>query len=145
MLSKALLKVSWWLHNYIDRFTWSAFLIFSRHKIFRDSSKELSAILEPRVLIPSTTSKLFSIHKVQIIYLSFDLECEKNKNKQKEAGIGRFKNCFESDVTSCWNSFQWRSCSVTQHLSLKFNAGSNWILNMNKNEEALIQCDQMME
>ena len=33
---------------------------------------------------------LFSIYIVQIVYLSFELECEKNENKQKEAGIGPF-------------------------------------------------------
>ena len=33
---------------------------------------------------------LFSIYIVQIVYLSFELECEKNENKQKEAGIGQF-------------------------------------------------------
>ena len=35
---------------------------------------------------------LFSIYIVQIEYLSFELECEKNENKQKEAGIGPFFN-----------------------------------------------------
>ena len=34
---------------------------------------------------------LFSIYIVQIVYLSFELECEKNENIQKEAGIGPFK------------------------------------------------------
>ena len=33
---------------------------------------------------------LFSIYIVQNAYLSFELECEKNENKQKEAGIGPF-------------------------------------------------------
>ena len=33
----------------------------------------------------------FLIYIVHIVYLSFQLECEKNKNKQKEAGIGPFK------------------------------------------------------
>ena len=28
----------------------------------------------------------------QIIFLSFNLECEKNENKQKEAGIAHLKN-----------------------------------------------------
>ena len=32
----------------------------------------------------------FSIYIVQIVYLSFELECEKNKNEQKEVGIGPF-------------------------------------------------------
>ena len=32
----------------------------------------------------------FSIYIVQIVYLSFELECEKNENKRKEAGIGPF-------------------------------------------------------
>ena len=35
---------------------------------------------------------LFSIYLVQIVYLSFELLCEKNENKQKEAGIGPFFN-----------------------------------------------------
>ena len=48
------------------------------------------SILPPRVRLQSTPSTLFSIYIVQIVYLSFELECEKNKNKQKEAGIGPF-------------------------------------------------------
>ena len=58
----------------------------------RHSSVDLSApsILLPRVWVPSTPSILFSIYKVQIVYLSLKLECKKNKNKQKEAGIGPF-------------------------------------------------------
>ena len=53
---------------------------------------DLSApsIMPPQVRVPSTPSTLFSIYIVQIVYLSFELECEKNKNKQKEAGIGPF-------------------------------------------------------
>ena len=35
---------------------------------------------------------LFSIYIVHIVYFSFELECEKNENKPKEAGIGPFKN-----------------------------------------------------
>ena len=40
---------------------------------------------------------LFSIYIVQIVYLPFELECEKNENKQKEGGIGPFlkKEVFE--------------------------------------------------
>ena len=53
----------------------------------RDSSVDLSL---PRVWVPSTPSMLFSIYIVQIVYLSFELDCEKNENKQKEAGIGPF-------------------------------------------------------
>ena len=59
----------------------------------RYSSVDSSApsIMLPRVRVPSTPSTLFSIYIVQIVYLSFELECEKNeKNKQKEAGIGPF-------------------------------------------------------
>ena len=41
-------------------------------------------------LSPKHTIYTFSIYKVQIVYLSFELECERNKNKQKEAGIGLF-------------------------------------------------------
>ena len=33
---------------------------------------------------------LFSIYIVHIVYFSFELECEKNENKPKEAGIGPF-------------------------------------------------------
>ena len=32
----------------------------------------------------------FSIYIVQVVYLSFELECEMNKNKQKEARISPF-------------------------------------------------------
>ena len=58
----------------------------------RYSSVDSSApsIMPPRVQVQSTPSTLFSIYIVQIVYLSFELECEKNKNKQKEAGIGPF-------------------------------------------------------
>ena len=58
----------------------------------RHSSLDLSApsILPPRVWVPTTPSTLFSIYIVQIVYLSIELECEKNKDKQKEAGIGPF-------------------------------------------------------
>ena len=58
----------------------------------RSSSVDSSApsILPPLVWVPSTPSTLFSIYIVQIVYLSFELECEKNKNKQKEAGIGPY-------------------------------------------------------
>ena len=48
------------------------------------------SILPPRVRAPSTPTMLFSIYIFQIFYLSFELECERNKNKQKEAGIGLF-------------------------------------------------------
>ena len=34
----------------------------------------------------------FSIYIVQILYLSFELECETNENKQKEAGLAHLKN-----------------------------------------------------
>ena len=61
---------------------------------------DLSApsILLPRVRVPSTPSTLFSIYIVQIVYLSFELECEKNENKQKEARIGSF---FKKTVRVC--------------------------------------------
>ena len=48
----------------------------------------MPTILPPRVRIPSTPSTLFSIYIVEIEYLTFELECEKNENKQKGAGIG---------------------------------------------------------
>ena len=49
----------------------------------------------PGFKVPNTPFMLFSIYIVQIVYLSHELECEKNKIKQKEAGIGQFflKNC----------------------------------------------------
>ena len=58
----------------------------------RYSSVDLSApsIMPPWVRVPNTPTTLFSIYIVQIVYLSFELECEKNENKQKEAGIGLF-------------------------------------------------------
>ena len=58
----------------------------------RHSSVDLSApsILPPQVQVPSTPSMVFSIYIVQIVYLSFELECEKNENKQKVAGISPF-------------------------------------------------------
>ena len=54
----------------------------------RYSSLDSSApsIMPPRVRVPC----FLSIYIVQIVYLSFELECEKNENKQKEAGIGPF-------------------------------------------------------
>ena len=49
------------------------------------------SILPPWVRVPSA----FSIYIVQIVYFSFELECESNENKQKEAGIGPFlKNSY---------------------------------------------------
>ena len=58
----------------------------------RYSSVDSSApsTLPPRVRVPSTPSTLFSIYIVRIVYLSFKLECEKDENKQKEAGNGPF-------------------------------------------------------
>ena len=50
----------------------------------------MPSILPPRVRVPSIPSMLFSIYIVQILYLSFELECEKNENIQKEARIGPF-------------------------------------------------------
>ena len=56
------------------------------------SSLDSSApsILPPQVRVPSTPSMLYSIYIVQILNLSFELECEKDENKQKEAGICPF-------------------------------------------------------
>ena len=45
------------------------------------------SILPPRVHV---YIYIFSIYTVQIVYFSLGLECEKNENKQKEAGIGPF-------------------------------------------------------
>ena len=55
----------------------------------RHSSVDLSApsILLPRVRVPRTPSTLFSIYIVQIPYLSLELECKKNENKQKETHL----------------------------------------------------------
>ena len=59
----------------------------------RYSSVDSSApsIMLPRVQVPSTPSLLLSVCIVQIVYLSFELECDKNQSKQKEAGIAHFK------------------------------------------------------
>ena len=59
----------------------------------RHSSVDSSvlSLLPPRVRVTSAPSTLFSIYIVQIVYLSFGLEWEKNENKQKKAGIGPFK------------------------------------------------------
>ena len=35
--------------------------------------------------------RFFSIYIAQIVYFSFELECDKNESKQKEVGIGPFK------------------------------------------------------
>ena len=43
-----------------------------------------------RLRLPSCRPGFESIYIVQIVYLSFELECEKNENKQKEAWIGPF-------------------------------------------------------
>ena len=53
-----------------------------------DSS--VPSILPPQVWAPSTPTTLFSMYKAQIVCLSLELECEKNENEQKEAGIGPF-------------------------------------------------------
>ena len=42
------------------------------------------SILPPRVRVPSTPSMLFSIYIVQIVYLSFELECGKNEKINKK-------------------------------------------------------------
>ena len=57
----------------------------------------ITSILLAQVRVPSTPSMLFSIYFVQIVYLSYELACEKNENKQKEAGIGPFLkfNCLQ--------------------------------------------------
>ena len=39
---------------------------------------------------PKQTIYAFSIYKVQIVYLSRELECEKNKNKQKGPVLSHF-------------------------------------------------------
>ena len=43
---------------------------------------------------PGFESQAYHLCFFQIIYLSFELGCEKNENKQKEAGIGPFKKNF---------------------------------------------------
>ena len=90
-----------WLHFHcLDTKTWAiivyrfqkniAIFLLALNNIAIDSSVDSSApsILPPWVRVPSTPSMLFSIFIFQIVYLSFELECEKNENKQKEAGIG---------------------------------------------------------
>ena len=77
-------------HQILNKFEQKRKII--KFKGCRHSSVDSSApsILLPRVRVPSTPSTLFSIYIVQIVNLSFELECEKNKNIQKEAGIGPF-------------------------------------------------------
>ena len=82
------------------------------------SSVDLSApsIMPPQVRVPSTPSTLFSIYIVQIVYLSFELECEKNKNKQKEAGIVPFKKRKLTHLEAGWKGwvrvFRGKACPV---------------------------------
>ena len=82
------------------------------------SSVDLSSpsILPPQVRVPSTPSTLFSIYIVQIVYLSFELECEKNKNKQKEAGIVPFKKRKLTHLEAGWKGwvrvFRGKACPV---------------------------------
>ena len=58
----------------------------------RHSSVDSSApsILPPRIRVPSTSSMLFSIYIIQILCLSFELECEKNENRQKRPRLAHF-------------------------------------------------------
>ena len=51
-------------------------------------------------LSPKHTIDAFSIYIVPIVYLSFELECENNENKQKEAGICQFLNKCSEGKTS---------------------------------------------
>ena len=53
------------------------------HSGCRHSSMDSSApsTLPPQVQVPSTPTTLFQFIKVQIVYLSLELVCEKNKNK----------------------------------------------------------------
>ena len=44
-----------------------------------------------RLRLPSCRPGFESIYIVQIVYLSFELECEKNKNKQKRPGLAHLK------------------------------------------------------
>ena len=53
---------------------------------------DLSFAFHPATLGSSTkhTIYAFSIYIVEMVYLSLEMECEKNENKQKEAEIGPF-------------------------------------------------------
>ena len=87
------------------------------------SSVDLSVpiILLPQVRVPSTPSMLLlSIVKV-VLYLS----CEKNENKQKEAGFGPFKKQSYSILPKVVS----KSCKGKQYLystlSRRFRIGPN--------------------
>ena len=64
----------------------------------RHSLVDSPSILPPQVQVPSTPSTLFSMCIVRNVYLSFELECEKDTNKQKEAGIGQLKILYQNLV-----------------------------------------------
>ena len=74
---------------YFNKGEKSTFSRLLQIKCIVDSS--VPSILLPWVRVPSTPSTLFSTYIAQIVCLSFELECEKNENKQKEAGNGPFK------------------------------------------------------
>ena len=72
-------------------YSFKVILILHNNKCHRGclhSSVDLSAptILLPQIRVPSTPSTLFSF----IVFVQY-LSCEKNENKQKEAGFGPFK------------------------------------------------------
>ena len=93
------------------------------------SSVDLSSpsILPPQVRVPSTPSTLFSIYIVQIVYLSFELECEKYENKQKEAGIGPF---FKKNTNVRW--------VITTYLTYLFSLDSAALLSLNQHQLYLL-------
>ena len=66
------------------------------------------SILPPRVRFPSTTSMLFSTYIVHIVYLPFELECDKNK-KGRDWSIFK-KQCCQSRGPTRWTgSWPWES------------------------------------
>ena len=78
----------------LSNFRWNSILILgSRHNRTQWLRLRLQSN-DPLVRIPSTTATFFSIHKVVVdtICTQLLLECEKNENKQKEAGSDPFKN-----------------------------------------------------
>ena len=79
----------------------------------RHSSVESCApsILPPQGSSPKHTIYAFSIDIVQIVYLSFELECEKNENKQNKAGIGPFLKKIEKLLELLLLDFLFYLCS----------------------------------
>ena len=82
---------------------------------------------------PSSSPKhaiyTFSIYIVQIVFLSFEMECEKNGNKQKEAGMGPFlKKSFVIEPARMVFPFKCFLSSLNTNYSV-LNPGANFITN----------------